>query len=488
MKNIFIYLLILFTCGQAIAQESKIPKKSLPGNSTISKKSNSPTNPTILDSQNVPNQSKKQDLPIPSKKKAISDTTKPISQIPTKDGRPFGSPPIIESDPLKNPKLVLDTTNLSLKKPKAELAFYQFNLETPTDFLEIKSLSKDYQSRALLAYFWKTIPFGNPSIKLIYDSRYPQLTVKIANPGSYHLRHIVKSKEGLLDSVDFTIVLNKKTVDFSPIAKIKIESPGYTINTNQLPLVLRSIAEDPEKQTLTYHWSISPSINGAIDNPSFSSIQINNLKEGKYTVFLEVKDPLGHLALESININVIASIVTSPPVSPDSTIEIVKVKIPRLKGGPEYALLDLLLPGVGHFYVSGDYTGNFKKKSNFITTVTIGAIWLGAVYNKYDSERLYKKYTDLSIEYQQNEFGIKTGGVRGTLAAIVDPTYEKARRRDLTFKGLALTAGVITIGDAIWTFLKGSQNKSEYNRRYKKGKYSIIIRPGIGQANVVVNF
>lgn len=484
-----LYLICLCILGNlSFAQISNIPKKNAPPQQIIKpkeEKNNNQTNRSISPTPETINNK-------------TSDTIKPTvrTNIPVKPGRDsIGKPNIHNTNktasiPTKEKNT--SSASITIQRPSVELAFYEYRLELPIENFEILSKAKDLSGKNPLMYIWKTVPFRNSNVSLVYNTNNPKVAISINHPGEYKIRHVVLMKDGWRDSVDFRIFATSKAIDYAPVARIKIESPGYSIPIDKLPILIRSTAVDPESKSLSYKWTLSPEVINCIDNPLANSIYLRNLNEGRYTLKLEVSDITGKSNIESIDLNItpassIAILNVNPSKSAKSSsqeetnkpiIESIEKaeKIPRLKGGPTNFLIDLVAPGIGHYFVSGDYSGYGRKKIHFATTITVGSLLLSSAYFKYDSERLYNNYVDRTLEYQLNEIGLQTGGVRGRLAAEVDGIYTKAKRRDLYFKGLAIAAGAITIGDTVWTLLKGLKNSKEYNWRKRRGWNKVGIK------------
>ena len=65
---------------------------------------------------------------------------------------------------------------------------------------------------------------------------------------------------------------------------------------------------------------------------------------------------------------------SAPKQSPKPVVASVKTRT-KLKGGPLNTAINLVVPGLGHYYVSGDYNGNNRKPMVFgITALYAGAI------------------------------------------------------------------------------------------------------------------
>jgi hypothetical protein len=148
----------------------------------------------------------------------------------------------------------------------------------------------------------------------------------------------------------------------------------------------------------------------------------------------------------------------------------------KLKGGPSNAVLNLLLPGVGHYFVSGDYNGGNRKKGAFIlTALYVGSIG-GAFYFNERSNDQYKKYNELADyrEYQKDANGVIIG-TRGGNEAEANKYFKDAKsshRNALICLGVG---GGVLVGDLIYTLAKGSKNSREWKTQNSSFKPNLFI-------------
>jgi hypothetical protein len=134
--------------------------------------------------------------------------------------------------------------------------------------------------------------------------------------------------------------------------------------------------------------------------------------------------------------------------------------MPKLKGGPRNGLVNLLVPGLGHYFVSGDHHGEYRKPTAFIITALYAGSIGGAAYYQLRSVDEYKKYNELADfrEYQRDASG-NIIGVRGYSEAKAGQYLKDAkssRRNALILTGIS--AGIIT-ADLIYTVMKGFRNQ-----------------------------
>jgi hypothetical protein len=207
-------------------------------------------------------------------------------------------------------------------------------------------------------------------------------------------------------------------------------------------------------------------------------------KAGTYAFELTVKDNLGSVSSSRTSLTVKGHSYWTT-VKPKNTVpqktNVLHSTIPvkkqtQLKGGPSNAALNLLLPGVGHYFVSGDHNGQNRKPGSFIITAVYAASLGGAVYLHQKSNNDYKKYDQLANyrEYQKDANG-NIIGIRGGNQEEANQYFSKAQsshRNALICLGVG---GGVLIGDLIYTFLKGSRNKKEWRAENTSFRPNFII-------------
>jgi hypothetical protein len=158
------------------------------------------------------------------------------------------------------------------------------------------------------------------------------------------------------------------------------------------------------------------------------------------------------------------TVATPPaPVRPPVTTQrppLARQAAPRLRGGPANALLNLAVPGLGHYFVSGDHNGFDRKPAVLLITALYAGSVGGAIYYKLRADKQYNQYTELSKfrEYQFDPNGMIIG-VRGgsqVQAAQYLKDAQTSNRNAMILAGVS--AGIIT-ADLIYTLVKGLKNK-----------------------------
>jgi hypothetical protein len=151
-----------------------------------------------------------------------------------------------------------------------------------------------------------------------------------------------------------------------------------------------------------------------------------------------------------------AAVVTRP---------VTKASMPALKGGPSNAFLNILVPGLGHYKVSGDQYGNDRKISSFLVTAFYTGALGGSAYYYMKSNDQYDKYIELSKfrEYQHDANG-NVIGVRGANQAVAKQQLKDAKTSRRNALILAGVGGGILVTDLVYTFIKGSKNKKQWER------------------------
>lgn len=248
----------------------------------------------------------------------------------------------------------------------------------------------------------------------------------------------------------------------------------------QLPLNLvvildgmLSYDEDGKIVSLAWRQVSGPSIMKISSPASYKSYVVGEFKPGYYLFELAVTDDKGAKSSDTVSITAKAPPVVQTQPTPDSAVTkrpppvqlrvAPRVSMPEMKGGPSNALLSLVLPGVGHYFVSGDQYGNDRKTSVFLITALYAGSVGGAIYYKLRSDNEYDKYLELSKfrEYQYDGDG-NIIGVRGANQATSSQYLSDARNSHKNFLILTGVSAGIMIGDAVYTFIRGSKNKKAW--------------------------
>ena len=215
-------------------------------------------------------------------------------------------------------------------------------------------------------------------------------------------------------------------------------------------------------------------------------------KEGSYAFELLIKDDQNATAVSRTVLKVKSApiVINTIPVNPapkkDSAV--VRKVVPvlektvetktttKLKGGPSNAALNVLLPGVGHYFVSGNHNGENRKATSFILTGIYATSIGGAFYFSEKSNNQYKKYNELADyrEYQKDVNGVVIG-VRGGSEEEANQylnSAKSAHRNSLICLGVG---GGVLVGDLIYTFMKGSKNKREWKNASTSFRPNLFI-------------
>jgi len=212
-------------------------------------------------------------------------------------------------------------------------------------------------------------------------------------------------------------------------------------------------------------------------------------KEGTYAFELIIKDDQGATAISRTVLSVKSApfVINTTPVNTapkkDSPVvskiipvpENTKTKIAtKLKGGPSNALVNLLLPGVGHYFVSGDHNGENRKAGAFILTAVYAGSIGGAVYFNGKSNDQYKKYNELANyrEYQKDANGVIIGTPGGSEQEANKYLNNAKSSHRNTLICLGVGGGVL-VGDLIYTLVKGSKNRKDWKTE------NISFRPNL---------
>jgi hypothetical protein len=232
---------------------------------------------------------------------------------------------------------------------------------------------------------------------------------------------------------------------------------------------------DSDGRITSYHWrQIGGPSTVRILHPDSARTQIaGNMLEGRYAFELTVKDNTGHSASDRTVITIKPAPVTvapAPPVIPrvtesKSPATVSAKPLPPLKGGPGNALINILVPGLGHYLVSGDAYGKKRKPASFLVTAAYAGSLGGAFYFRSKFNQQYGDYKELANyrEYQYDDQG-NIIGVRGADAGKASQQLDKAntyRRNALICLG---AGGTILVADLVYTYIKGKKNQSQWEK------------------------
>lgn len=381
--------------------------------------------------------------------------------------------------------------NVSIQKAGDGLYRIQYSLNTTTDFDIEKIVLKIFRRRSGNIQEIFSLPLSIP--------KNPD------QPNSFDW----KASNGLVqagDDLQAKIILSLKASQARQrLNRIPVADAGVFTQLElpvNKPIILNGTkSHDEDGKLVSVEWKqmSGPTTLNILHKDSLLTAAEGELQAGTYAFELTVKDNLGSVAVSRTIVTVKGQSYwsTQPPknntppktnISPSA--QPVKNQT-RLKGGPSNAALNLLLPGVGHYFVSGDYTGANRKVSSFILTGVYLASIGGTFYFRQKSNSDYKKYEELASfrEYQKDANGTIIG-VRGANEAEADKYFNSAKsahRNSLICLGVS---GGILVGDLIYTFLKGSKNKKEWQAQNTSFKPDLIFSSNgtVTSAGIQFNF
>jgi hypothetical protein len=368
--------------------------------------------------------------------------------------------------------------NVTIQKAGNDLYRIQYSLNATSDFDIEKIVLKIYRKR-------------NGNIQEIFSL--PMATPVSKNqdqPYSFDW----KATNGLMqtgDDLQAKIVLSLKASQAKQkLNRIPVADAGNSTEIElplAKPVVLNgSKSHDEDGKLVFIGWEQigGPTNLNILHRDSLIAHVEGEFKPGTYAFQLTVKDNLGSVAVSRTIVTVKEHTYwsTEPPKNntpPKTNVPSFKQPVKnqtRLKGGPANTALNLLLPGVGHYFVSGDYNGENRKASSFIVTAVYAGSIGGAFYFNGKSNGDYKKYNELASyrEYQRDANGMITG-IRGANEADADKYFNSAKsahRNSLICLGVG---GGVLVGDLIYTFLKGSRNKKEWKSENTSFKPKLIF-------------
>lgn len=246
------------------------------------------------------------------------------------------------------------------------------------------------------------------------------------------------------------------------------------------PVVLNgSKSHDDDGKIVAVQWKqmAGPTNLALLKSDSLIAYATGQFEAGTYAFELSVKDDRGATSVSRTilmvkSASIVINTVSITPVQKKDTAIVQKVvQLPQtttktvtgLKGGPTNAAINLLLPGVGHYFVSGNYKGESRKKSAFILTAVYAGSIGSAVYFNAKSKSDYKKYNDLANyrEYQKDANGFIIGR-RGANEADANRYFNNAKNAHRNSLICIGAGGGVLVGDLVYTFLKGRKNEREW--------------------------
>ena len=381
--------------------------------------------------------------------------------------------------------------NVSIQKAGEGLYRIQYNLSSTPDFDIEKILLKIYRRR-------------NGNVQEIFSL---PMALPVSKNQDQPYSFDWKASNGLIqagDDLQAKIILSLKAsqarqrLNRLPIADagdfVQIELPA------KAPVTLNGTKSRDEDGRLAFiEWKqIGGPTNLTIAHKdSLLTSAEGELKPGTYAFELTVKDNLGSVAVSRTVVTVKGQSYwssdppkKSEPLKNKATPSVQPVKTQtRLKGGPANAALNLLLPGLGHYFVSGDYNGENRKASSFILSGIYAASIGGAFYFYGKSNSDYDKYNELASyrEYQKDANGVIIG-VRGANEADANKYYNSAKsahRNSLICLGVG---GGVLLGDLVYTFLRGSKNQREWKDQNTSFKPNLIFSTNGIQTTAGIQF
>lgn len=262
--------------------------------------------------------------------------------------------------------------------------------------------------------------------------------------------------------------------------KIPVADAGNTIEV-ELPFAKSitlngSKSHDDDGRLISFQWKqiAGPASLSVLNKDSLIAHVSGNFIEGTYAFELSVKDNKGATSIGRTILHVKPApvVVANKPKTGISKKDNFAVhstasiqETTKLKGGPANAAINLVIPGLGHYFVSGNYRGENRKLTSFIPTFIYAGAIGSAFYFQQKSNTAYKKYIELANykEYQRDVNGAIIG-VRGAKEADANKyfnTAQSSHRNALIGLGVA---GGILVSDFVYTFLKGMKNKKEWKQ------------------------
>jgi hypothetical protein len=375
----------------------------------------------------------------------------------------------------KSQQVINDVT---IEKKGSSLYRIQYSLNQTADFTLEKAILKIYRRRN-----------GNVAEIFSVPVTIPPLNAQNHQPYNFDWT----ASSGLIqqgDDLQAKIILTLKTsLARQKLNRIPIANAGEFMQAEfpvTKPVELNgSKSRDDDGKIVDIEWKQvgGPTNLNIARKDSLIAYADGEFKTGTYAFEITIKDNLGSVSSSRTSLTVKApSYWTNPPVNHNQQ----KTKTgqqttpqknqTKLKGGPSNAALNLLLPGVGHYFVSGDYNGKNRKATSFIITgVYIGSL-AGAVVLNQKSDQEFEKYTELVNfrEYQKDANG-NIIGIRGGNEAQANDHYSKGQSLQRNAMICLGVGGAVLAGDLVYTFIRGNKNKKEWTSANTSFKPNLFI-------------
>jgi len=377
--------------------------------------------------------------------KELPEVRKPGTQISKKNqgtavGNGKKSLPVAKNTP---PAITLSIKSYELSILDNELSINWSSFDKEGDNLTAIINSKNYINNTY------------PDIKINGNDQ--AVISKLTKAGLYKFELFVKDNKGNSSNREEFIV----TVNNPPLPDIRIEGTSTKIIAKGN--VKLSVKNLNQNNRLKYRWGQQDGNRLYIENNTGESVNVSYLQPGDYSVYVVATDIIGRESKAYYYFQVMPEKkIISPPNITSS-----------IKGGPKNAILNLLIPGLGHYYVSGNCKGENRKKSFYVVTSSYFGVIGGAAFCKIISNSEYKLYkknaNKLEYIYDLNGSII---GIRAANQSNADQYYKSANSYNKIYKSLVLTAGGILVTDFIFTLYKGFKNQNNFNQiNFNKVKF-----------------
>jgi hypothetical protein len=369
-------------------------------------------------------------------------------------------------------------------------------------------LSAKADGSYVISYFLRLAPgetarIGVKVAKRVYSGQYYVPMQKVTGDigeqysgGSKKINWTPKAgelKKGELIKAELLADLHLKKPNIPPTVTIrgdKIRNLRY----DEHSLSLQASASDADGLVKRVKWSKVSGVGGSILTPTTFQTVVSGLSAGRYVFQVEVEDDRNASTTDTIEVIVQEPPVTIAPTRSDVTttqsfsalsqglppanppMSTVPVARPVLKGGPSNAALSLILPGLGHYFVSGDHNGVGRKKSTLLISAFYLGVAGGTFYLKSEADKKQKALQEYAgSQYQRDASGSITG-VRGADQKVADRLYMDAVDAQNNFTNAAYAGIGILTADFIWTLVKGMHNQRNFKRENRRN-VSFAIYP-----------
>lgn len=262
--------------------------------------------------------------------------------------------------------VIVTTESVPNKAPVAIIANPNQTIQLPTTPITLDASGSYDSDGQIAAYSWTYV--SGPSQYTLTQNNQAKALLTNVTTGTYVFRVTVTDNQGSSNSTTVSITFLAPP-NLNPVAQIKPVS-NITLPNNSIFLDGTG-SYDPEGKSLTYLWSLLEGpTDYHLDHPTSASTTVSQLKEGKYTFRLTVKDPEGLEHNTQISFEVLPKSNVTPIAIAGDDIQITAPNNQVILNGSNSYDPDGTISSYQWTMVSGPNTPQIENASSAITTIS----------------------------------------------------------------------------------------------------------------------